>query len=424
MSVSSESIITGTREPRTIVSWNANSLLCRVRTDSKDVREFLQTRKPDLFGVTEMRMQALGPVGCKVGDGLRRQRHKYSDTEENRELANFMRNLGYRRAFYSLHDAKQSGVALFLADDVLDPKLVRYSLDPEAVDSEHHPEGRVVHAQFSAFDVLLTYVPNSGWDEKSFTRRRNWDNGMMKFLERQDRPLIWVGDLNVAKDWDDVGPNPQWFRDQRNAKPNAEKIEDPDYFGQPGFQPHEQKRFNALLDKASLVDTYRHFHPTPNWKKDVTWRGTASKPPLPPHAARFYGKGMRIDYCLVSKGLMPTVRTCLCLGHGFERKGFLGSDHAPMLLELRDESDVVQEVCTEQVTQIDQKIEVLIAQGEKSSSTKAKSKSTSRSPSPTTAERESKSPSKSPSRKKVPKVVEEAFMTNATNVVSPARAHT
>ena len=96
-----------------------------------------------------MRMQALGPHGAKANDGQLRQRHKYNDTDENRELAKFMRDLGYKRGYYSLHDAKQAGVAIFLNDEILDPTSIRYNLEEDSSASDHHPEGRVVLASFS-----------------------------------------------------------------------------------------------------------------------------------------------------------------------------------------------------------------------------------------------------------------------------------
>jgi exonuclease III len=43
---------------------------------------------------------------------------------------------------------------------------------------------------------------------------------------------------------------------------------------------------------------------------------------------------MRIDHLLVSEELMVRVADAQILGRGPEAKGFLGSDHCPMLLTL------------------------------------------------------------------------------------------
>lgn len=45
---------------------------------------------------------------------------------------------------------------------------------------------------------------------------------------------------------------------------------------------------------------------------------------------------MRIDYFLVSKPLAPLVAEVNVFGSGADRRGFLGSDHSPVLLRFRD----------------------------------------------------------------------------------------
>ena len=81
------------------------------------------------------------------------------------------------------------------------------------------------------------------------------------------------------------------------------------------------------------MDAYRTLHPVANWATDVTWRGCAGKDG-PPAAGRYYAKGMRIDYVLVDRRLAGSVVRAEVLGGGAERRGFLGSDHCPLLVEL------------------------------------------------------------------------------------------
>ena len=59
-------------EPRTIVVWNANSLLSRVDSNRNELRAFIEKNSPDVLFVSEVRMPAAGPPGSKVGDGKRR----------------------------------------------------------------------------------------------------------------------------------------------------------------------------------------------------------------------------------------------------------------------------------------------------------------------------------------------------------------
>ena len=56
-------------EPKTIVVWNANSLLSRVDSNRSELRAFVEKVSPDVLFVSEVRMPAAGPPGSKVGDG-------------------------------------------------------------------------------------------------------------------------------------------------------------------------------------------------------------------------------------------------------------------------------------------------------------------------------------------------------------------
>ena len=72
------------------------------------------------------------------------------------------------------------------------------------------------------------------------------------------RPLIWGGDLNVAAAWEDVGPDPTWFRDQ-----NGRGFQ-PDDCGQPGFTRAEQTRFAQLLQAPPfIISATRHLPSSP-----------------------------------------------------------------------------------------------------------------------------------------------------------------
>ncbi|KAF4737213.1 hypothetical protein FOZ63_001688, partial [Perkinsus olseni] len=248
-------------------------------------------------------------------------------------VVNFLtRQCGFDQLYFSLRSIKQAGVGMFMRK-MPKPERVQFKIPGTEVggDGFHHPEGRIVLADFESenLQLLLTYVPNNGWAEDSFAKRRRFDHEMKNFLEAakcQGRRTIWLGDLvrgedasslslarpvcgeNVAANWNDVGPDPAWFRRQKQS---------------PGFA--------ELLKTGGLIDAYRHCHPDEDWEKDATWRGAPGKPPNPPEFGRFYGKGMRIDYVLVPESMTKDVKSVENLGIGKERKGFMGSDHAPLL---------------------------------------------------------------------------------------------
>ena len=87
-----------------------------------------------------------------------------------------------------------------------------------------------------------------------------------------------------------------------------------------------------ILEEGHLVDTWRELHPVsspfelgdPAW----TWRGSE-------HVTdKYHARGMRIDYCLVSRSLRAHVQEASILGRGVERwQGFFGI-HGLLLLPL------------------------------------------------------------------------------------------
>jgi len=333
-------------EPRTIVVWNANSLLSRVDSNRDELRAFIEKTSPDVLFVSEVRMPAAGPPGSKVGDGKPRTHGTLSRAttalaEEAERVKTFCSQLGYR-TYWSLAEKKYAGCALLVKRSCVQPTL-RFNLEEEqperqpggqeAPPEQHDREGRVILASFGSFDFLGTYVPNQGSSEDSFARRRGWDAKMRSLLASRaagtPRPLVWGGDLNVAAGWEDVGPDPEWFRSK-----NGQAARCAEERGQPGFTQAEQARFADLMHAGELLDAHRLLHPTPDWKRDATWRGTPGAPPNPPEYGRYFGKGMRIDYVLIHRQLRARLVRTQVFGHGAERHGFLGSDHCPLLLEL------------------------------------------------------------------------------------------
>ena len=84
-----------------------------------------------------------------------------------------------------------------------------------------------------------------------------------------------------------------------------------------GFLPEER----AWLDKFlahGLVDAFHAFHPEP---EQYTWWSYRTR-------ARARNVGWRLDYFLVSEGLMPRVQDCSIM------PGVLGSDHCPISLDI------------------------------------------------------------------------------------------
>lgn len=167
---------------------------------------------------------------------------------------------------------------------------------------EHDQEGRVITAEFEDYFVTVVYVPNSGNDLKRLDYRTTWDHSFLKFLKALEakKPVIVCGDFNVA------------HKDIDLARPKA------NYNKSAGFTQKEIDGMDAFVSNG-LVDTFRHFHPDKVKYSWWSYRG----------GARERNVGWRIDYFLVSESLMDRIKNADILND------ILGSDHCPVLLELK-----------------------------------------------------------------------------------------
>lgn len=283
------------------------------------------------------------------------------------------------------------------------PKTTIGSSKSTSNNQQHHPEGRFQFFVFRDFDFLQVYAPNNGSNQESFTRRKNWDCDLLAFLKNRrailakagsqtkDRPLLWCGDLNVARDhrdgthWeqrtvidkDNENNNNEekglstsrliyeWWTDESKCfvSAQAKKLDPnraPGDKGMPSFTPNERTRFALLLEVGDLVDIWRCLHPRgtqetggilvdnkykTKWDRpDWTWRGHMGKAGNT-YTNKYQGKGQRLDYFLLSPSSALTssssatstglVESCDILGYGEERLGFFcGSDHCAVVLKL------------------------------------------------------------------------------------------
>jgi len=319
----------------------------------------IEREQPDLIALQEVRLP------CKKGADKDRRRAMYqgkreSEIDEYRLVSNTLLQTPGYEVLFSLADIKKAGTAIMLKTALkAQVKSVRFSLPHAAAatvtagaagatgaagapaqQEEENEEGRIILMEFKdGFTVLNTYVPNHGCTSSSFARRAAWDAHMLSFLRSlpPPLPLVWLGDMNVSH-LDHHVSHPKVFTDQKSMRGDANPP--PDHKGQPGWSDIERRRFGELLREGKLIDTYRLLRPEPNQEEDFTWRGCEGKDG---GYARYYKKGMRIDYLLVRRAMLEgggreggrhRVVRATHLGKGIYRNGFLGSDHCPILLEL------------------------------------------------------------------------------------------
>ena len=297
---------------------------------------------------------------------------------------------GYK-AFWACADIKRAGSGMLVKKDIAVKSVRRSIVSLTGIDSQH-PEGRVLLLEFAEMCLLNTYSQNNGWSPESMQKRRQWDHEVKQFLTNQaavprpkfsdaditgggntrtggggggtasfgeggnsgnsgnvveDRgtlnlkPIIWTGDLNVCHREVDVS-HPAFFLGQKPEGKKGGGAQPPplpqhqDDRGQPGFTVNERRRFDDIVTSAGLTDAYRHLHGD---KSSMTWYGH----PGVTQVGKYRGKGMRLDYFMVSGHLRERIGECVQatdeiaeaeMAHRPDR-AFFGSDHCAVFLRLK-----------------------------------------------------------------------------------------
>ncbi|AWS00216.1 exodeoxyribonuclease III [Metallosphaera hakonensis JCM 8857 = DSM 7519] len=195
-----------------------------------------------------------------------------------------------------LNPSKRKGYSGTLTLSRMEPISVKYGIGAEEFDDE----GRVITLEFPSLYVINVYFPNSGEELKRLDFKLKFDQKFQEFVQGLKKPTVICGDFNVAHEEIDI------------ARPK-------DNVNHAGFTPEERKWFHEFLS-TGFIDTFRMFVKDGGHYSWWSYR----------FHAREKNIGWRIDYCLVSKELEPMVKKAEIL------EKVLGSDHAPVVLELMD----------------------------------------------------------------------------------------
>ncbi len=255
-----------------IISWNVNGIRS---AHKKGFLNFLDTQSPDILGIQEVRA-------------------------EEEVLPDELRSPdGYSTVFSAAEKKGYSGVAIFSRTK---PIRTWTSLGAEEFDRE----GRVLAADFEDFILYNVYFPNGSGkrDNSRVPYKLDFYEAMLTEINghrAQGREIIIMGDYNTA------------HRELDLARPKQNR-------GTSGFLPEECEVFEGYLE-TGLVDTFRHVHGD---KPDsYTWWSFRS-------GARARNVGWRIDYILVTPGLIPGLKSADILNT------IMGSDHCPIEISLKE----------------------------------------------------------------------------------------
>ena len=254
-----------------IISWNVNGIRAAIK---KGFVEFINKYNPDIICIQETKARPE-----QVSIELKEYPYKYWNSAEKK---------GY------------SGTAIF---SKLKPKNIFYDLNIK----EHDLEGRVITLEFSDYYLVNVYTPNSKRDLSRLPYRyQEWDPDFLNYVNNLEKkmPVIFCGDLNVAHTELDL-ENPKTNKTRDNFPGNA------------GFTNEERDSFQNIIDNG-YIDTFRHFNSSPGHYSWWSYRANA----------RSRNIGWRIDYFCISPMLLSSLQNSIILSD------ILGSDHAPILMEL------------------------------------------------------------------------------------------
>jgi len=188
--------------------------------------------------------------------------------------ADDFRKAGYNVVFRG--EKSYNGVAIVSRDA---PEYVAFGID----DAKQPDEARLIRGVFAGIPIVNTYVPQgTSPDSPRFQYKLEWFARLRALFERHyspEKPLIWVGDLNVAPEPMDVY-NPEGL------------------LGGVCYHPDEHKAFKAVKDWG-FVDVFRKHCPEAEqysfW--DYRVRNAVKN-----------RKGWRLDHILATKPLADTSR--------------------------------------------------------------------------------------------------------------------
>jgi len=250
-----------------IATFNANSL--RMRIDI--VLKWLAEHKPDVLCVQETKVQDVDFPAQAFAQS------------------------GYRFVFKG--QKKYNGVAIFARTAIED---VSFGLDDEPKD-----QPRLVKASINGITIVNTYVPQGyAPDSEKFQYKLDWFERLAEYFDRRlkpSRPLIWLGDLNVALE--------------------AKDVHDPDaLWGHVCYCGEVQNAMNNIISRG-FTDLFRKHCADPDQYTFWDYRANSFSRNL----------GWRLDYIFATAPLAEKCTTCWIdkAPRGYEKP----SDHTFLIAE-------------------------------------------------------------------------------------------
>jgi len=255
-----------------VATWNVNSLKVRMER----VEEWLREVSPDIVCLQETKIADDAFPSLSFGA------------------------LGYESAHYG--QGQWNGVAILSKVGIDD---VVTNFDPSI---EPDPDARILTATCGGLRVTSVYVPNGrALDNDHYQYKLSWLDRLAEHIAHEggsDRPVVVAGDFNIAPDDRDVYDPAKFVGATHVSEPERAHV--------------------AQLREWGLIDVFRE-----RYQDDRVYSWWDYR------AGDFHqGRGLRIDLVLATRSVTERVEWCLIDRNA--RKGKQPSDHAPVVVDLRD----------------------------------------------------------------------------------------
>lgn len=208
------------------------------------------------------------------------------------QLSDQIKNLdGYHLFVNSARRPGYSGVATYAKRKPL--KIIK-----EIGEERFDGEGRILGLVYDNFTLLNLYMPHGGREKNNLDYKIVCYQKLISFIKKLSRPLILVGDFNIAHK----------KRDLARPNENQDNIM---------FTYAERKQIDNLIN-SGFVDSFRKFNQNGGF---YTWWSYRQN-------ARAKNLGWRIDYIFVSKDVDHKIKGAEIWSNIY------GSDHCPVVCDL------------------------------------------------------------------------------------------
>ena len=250
-----------------ITTWNINGIRAAM---GKNILDWVNSYQPDVLCLQEIK------------------------AKEDQIDIDAIKAIGYETILNPAERPGYSGTATLFKE--YPPEVVK-GLGKDIFDNE----GRVIRTRFDDFELFNIYFPNGGRDNNRVPYKLDFYAYLLDIcdqMQKDGREVIITGDFNTAHNEIDL----------KNPKANEKNT---------GFLPEERVWIDRYLEHG-FIDAYRRLYPE---EESYTWWTYR-------FSAREKNIGWRLDYFLVTKGIMERTRDVVI------HSEVMGSDHCPVTIIL------------------------------------------------------------------------------------------